>query len=111
MSENREINLNISVTFRHTESTPAIKAHAEEKVSHCLNKYLLHDGDVSVVLLVEKRDHTAEINVLSKGYDIVAKAVTDDLYSAIDKALDNVERQLLKQKERKKNNKHHVVNV
>lgn len=92
--------INIAVTFRHTESTEALKQHAHEKISACLKKYVGHPADVQVVLLVEKRDHIAEVTVHSKGHDAHAKAVTVDLYSAIDKVSDMIDSQLRKQKER-----------
>ena len=92
--------LNVSVTFRHTESTPALHDYALEKVTHCVEKYLTSTGAVHVVLSVEKRDHIAEVNVRAKGHDLSCKATTGDLYSAIDKLVDNLESLLRKQKEK-----------
>lgn len=94
------VQVNVSVTFRHTESTPALKSYAIEKLSHCLHKYARYDADVSVVLCIEKRDHIVEAKIHSKQFDVSSKAVTEDLYSAIDKVVDTVETQLRKQKER-----------
>ena len=105
MSE-EQASFNISVTFRHTDSTPALKAYAEEKVEHCLRKYISREADVHVILLVEKRDHIAEIVLRSKGHDVTAKGITGDLYSAIDKVIDNVDTQLRKQKERMQDRHH-----
>lgn len=101
-------NINISVTFRHTESTDALKAFAIEKVAGAVSKYVGYDTDAQVILLVEKRDHIAEVIVRSKGYDVTAKAITGDLYSSIDKVVDNLDRQLRKQKEILQNHKHPV---
>ena len=100
MSDHTPVELNLSVTFRHTESTPALKAYAEEKLSHCLEKYLHGQADVHMILSVEKRDHTAEVTLRSKVYDIVAIGVTTDLYAAIDKVIDNLSTQLRKKKEK-----------
>ena len=96
----------VSVTFRHTEPTPALKTYAIEKVTHCLQKYITDTADAQLVLSIEKRDHCAEIKVLSKRYEVAVKAVTDDLYSAIDKLVDTVETQIRKQKERLVSHKH-----
>lgn len=101
-----DANVNVTVTFRHTESTPALKAYAIEKISHCVKKYVQHDAEAQVILIVEKRDHIAEANVRSKNYDVTSKAVTEDLYSSIDKVVDTVETQLRKQKERATDHKH-----
>ncbi len=98
--------LNISVTFRHTESTPALKSYAIEKLSHCAGKYISGHADIQVVLSVEKRDHVVEVNLKAKEYDVSCKTVTEDLYSAIDKAVDTVEAQIRKQKDRVKSHKH-----
>ncbi len=92
--------INVSVTFRHTESTPALTDYALEKVTHCVSKYVASSTTVHVVLSVEKRDHVAEVNVHSKGHDASCKASTGDLYSAIDKVVDNLEALLRKQKEK-----------
>ena len=96
----REVEINVSVTFRHTESTPALKTYAIEKLTNTIQKYVHADTEVHVILSVEKRDHLAEANIRSKGHDLTAKATTEDLYSAIDKMSDNVCTQLRKQKEK-----------
>ena len=100
------LDLNISVTFRHTESTPALKSYAQEKVTHCLKKFVTGGAEVQVILSVEKRDHTAEVNVHSKNYNVSGKASTSDLYAAIDKVIDVLDVQLRKQKDRLVTSKH-----
>ena len=106
MSKSHDANVNVAVTFRHTESTPALKSYAIEKITHCVQKYVSHDTEAQVILSVEKRDHSAEANIHSKDYNVSCKAVTGDLYSAIDKVVDTVEGQLRKQKDRLKDHKH-----
>ena len=103
---NKDYNINISVTFRHTDSSEAIKTHAEDKLTHCLEKYISGDADVHVVLNVEKRDHIAEVTVRSKQYDLAAKATTEDLYSAIDEVVHHVNTQMRKKKEQLTSHKH-----
>lgn len=46
------------------------------------------------------------MKVLSKDYDLSGKAVTTDLYSAIDKVVDTLEAQVRKQKDRLRSHKH-----
>jgi putative sigma-54 modulation protein len=104
MSANN-LDLNISVTFRHTEPTEALKTYAIEKIRNTLPKYLMHFTAVDIVLTVQKLDHQAEVKIISKGRDVSAKAVTKDLYSAIDKVVDNLSTQLRKQKEKEIDNK------
>ena len=98
--------INIAVTFRHTESTDALKAYAIEKLTHVIQKFSAYDTEASVVLSVQKLDHTAEVTLHSKVFDAKATATTHDLYAAIDKVSDNVETQLRKQKDRLTDHKH-----
>ena len=102
-------NVHITITFRHTESTPALKAYANEKLEHCVGKYIVKEAEVSIILSVEKKEHVAEVILRSKGHDVSAKAITGDLYSAIDKVVDTVDSQLRKQKERILDQKHHAA--
>ena len=92
--------INVSVTFRHTESTLALKQYAIEKVTQSVKKYVKRDSDVHVVLNIEKRDHIAEANMHSKGFDATVKSVSSDLYEAIDKMAEKLDSQLRRQKER-----------
>lgn len=98
--------LKFSITFRHTESSEALKNYVTDKLSHCLNKYVSGEVDVQVVLSVEKLNHIAEVNMRARPYDISTRTITGDLYSAIDKAVDTVEAQLRKQKDRIVSSKH-----
>ena len=91
---------NISVTFRHTDSTEALKSYANDKVIQTLKKYVHQNADVRVVLSVEKRDHVAEVIIHSKGHDVSAKVTQESLYAAIDKVVDTIATQLRRQKEK-----------
>jgi putative sigma-54 modulation protein len=94
------LGLEVSVTFRHVESTPALKEYAIEKVARTCSKYLHFTHEASVILSVVKQRHMAEINVHAKHFDISAHETTADLYSAIDLAVDKLEAQLRKHKDR-----------
>lgn len=109
MSSTQAPDINISITFRHTESTEALRGHAQQKVKHCVEKYISGHVDVQVVLFVEKRDHGAEVKVLSRDYDISCKAVTEDLYAAIDKVVDTLEAQIRKHKDRLRSHRHETI--
>ena len=92
--------INISVTFRQTDSTNSLKSYATDKLTQVLKKYVRYETEVKVVLSVQKRDHTAEVLVHSKGYDVSGSATTVDLYSAIDKVVDTISEQLRRQKDK-----------
>ncbi|HMO18701.1 MAG TPA: ribosome-associated translation inhibitor RaiA [Oligoflexia bacterium] len=92
--------LNVSVTFRHTDPTEALKKYSTDKVIQRVSKYFHSSGDIRIVLSVEKMDHLVEVHLVGKGIDLVAKATTEDLYSSIDKVVDILEGQLRKQKDK-----------
>lgn len=94
------LDLTASVTFRHTESTAAIKNYAIEKVTQRISKYVHGAATANIILSVEKLDQLAEVHLVAKGLDVVAKATTNDLYSAIDKLTDTLEAQLRKIKDK-----------
>jgi putative sigma-54 modulation protein len=92
--------LEVSVTFRHIEPTAALKDYATEKVERICSKYLRFPLGASVILSVGKQQHLAEINVHAKHFDISAHETTGDLYSAIDLAIDKLEAQRRRHKDR-----------
>ncbi len=92
----------VSVTFRHTDPTEALKQYAEDKI-HRIGKYFSKPLDVHVVLSVDSKERQlAEVELHAPGTTIHGKEETVDLYSAIDLVMDKVERQVKKQKEKVK---------
>lgn len=79
--------MQITVTFRGVEPTPALRAYAEEKLERVVRKYLRRPGDAHVILSVAKSRHAAEITLQADRVPFVAKETTNDLYSAIDQAV------------------------
>ncbi len=97
--------MHITVTFRHMESSEPLKRYAEEKTKR-IEKYLEEPIEVHWVLSVEKIRHMAEATVVAKNISINAREETQDMYSAIDLAIDKLEKQVKKHKEKVKNHKH-----
>ncbi len=91
--------MNITISGRHLEVTPALKQHALDKIKR-LDKYCPNIIDVNAILVVEKYRHIAEVTVLVGGTRINGKEATEDMYSSIDKVLEKIERQLRKHKEK-----------
>lgn len=88
----------VSVTFRHTEPTDALKGYAEEKL-HKIGKYFYRPLNAHVVLSVDSRDRQmAEVTLQARGMTIHGREQTADLYSAIDLVMDKVEQQIRKYK-------------
>lgn len=96
--------MQVTVTFRHVRASKALRQYAEEKVSR-LEKYLVQPIDAHVILSVVKKDHQAEVHLLAKGATLFAAEKTEDLYSAIDLAVDKIDRQVKKLRAKKTNHK------
>jgi putative sigma-54 modulation protein len=92
----------VSVTFRHTEPTSALKRYVEQKLNR-IGKYFAHPLDAHVILAVESRDcQVAEVELHTHGTMIHGREKNQDLYAAIDLAMDKIQRQIKKQKEKTK---------
>ncbi len=96
--------MHISVTFRHLDSTDAVRDYAEEKSEH-FAKFLTEPAEIHWVLSVEKVRHFAEATVNAGGISVNAKEENPDMYAAIDKTAARIKSQVLKHKEKLKNHK------
>jgi putative sigma-54 modulation protein len=85
--------MNINITFRHVEATDAIKAYAHDKVSK-LQKFLRQPLEGKVTLSIEKHEQMAEVRVSAGSEHYEAHERSADLYAAIDKVIDKLERQI-----------------
>jgi putative sigma-54 modulation protein len=97
--------MQITVTFRHVDPTPALRSHAEDKVARVARKYLRRPVDAHVILAVAKERHVAEITLQADHVSMFAKETTHDLYSAIDLAVEKLEHQAQKLKARRRDHK------
>ena len=94
--------IKVAVTFRHTQPTKALKQYAEQKVRR-IAKYFSNPLDAHVILAVDAKEcQVAEVELHAHGAMIVGKEQHQDLYAAIDLAIDKIERQIKKQKTKTK---------
>lgn len=91
--------MKISVTFRNTEGENWHKEYIDQKLKK-LEKYMDNPVEARVVISVEKFRNAAEVNLITNGQNINAKEEAKDMYLAIDNAIEKIERQLKKRKER-----------
>jgi putative sigma-54 modulation protein len=96
--------MRITVTFRHMEATDALRQHAEKRLRR-VAKYVHRAVDAHVILSVVKRRHVAEIILNADRTTLTAKEETDDLYSAIDLAVDKLEQRARRHTEKLKSHK------
>ena len=97
--------MQVLVTFRHIEATEALRQYAEHKVAR-VYKLMRRPIEAHVVLSVTKRRHVAEIILSGEHLHVNATEETGDLYSAIDLAMDKIERQIQKRVTKRKAHKH-----
>jgi putative sigma-54 modulation protein len=90
--------MDMTVTGRHVDVTPAIREYAEKKLEQ-IGIDFPRILSAHYILEVDKFRHIAEL-VLQCGNHITieAREVSEDLYASIDRVVDKVERQMRKYK-------------
>jgi len=91
--------MQIQLTGQHIAITEPLRSYVQDKLARIERHY---DGIVSahVVLSVAKLRQQAEATLQLAGNPIVATAVAEDMYAAIDALVDKIDRQLQKHKDK-----------
>jgi putative sigma-54 modulation protein len=97
--------MQVAVTFRHMDATEALRQYAEDKIDKALRKYLRSTFDAHVVLSTERHQHNCDVTVSVSGHTIKGTERTTDMYSAIDRVGDKIERQVRRYKDKLRNHK------
>ncbi len=93
--------------FRHMESSPALRAYAEERLEK-IKRYFADPLKISCTFSVEKLRQIAQFDVtLRNGLQLHASESTENLYSSVDLALAKMERQVRRYKDRIRHHKPH----
>jgi len=96
--------MNLNITGRHFEVTPALKEYVENKFNK-INNHFDHVINAKFILSVEKFDNIVDATIHLPHLDINAKSVDEDMYKSIDLVITKLDRQVIKYKE--KNKDHH----
>ncbi|MEC9493109.1 ribosome hibernation-promoting factor, HPF/YfiA family [Flexistipes sp.] len=91
--------MHIQITAKNIDLTDAIRSYVNKKIGK-VKKYFDQVIEVHVVLEVQKNLHIAEVLVNAKGVFLKGLEKSEDLYASIDLAVDKIERQLVKYKEK-----------
>lgn len=91
--------MSISITGRHLTITPALRNYLEKRVQRLTRYGTVIDGG-QFILGVEKYRHVAEGILAVNGRRIQGKVATPKMYESIDRLLDKLERQLVKNKDK-----------
>ncbi|NLV75890.1 MAG: ribosome-associated translation inhibitor RaiA [Tissierellia bacterium] len=89
--------MKLNFTGKNIEVTEALKDVTEKKLGK-LDKYFQGDVEGNVVYSVERNRKIIEITINLPGTILRAEEYSDDMYAAIDKAVDILERQIRKHK-------------
>jgi putative sigma-54 modulation protein len=89
--------MNVEYTARKYQITPTIRREVETGINK-IRKILGDRFETKVILAVEKRRHKAEITIDPPNGPIVGLAETTDMASAVNEALDHLQKQALKHK-------------
>ena len=97
--------MNINLTGRHLEITPAIREYATGKFGK-IKRHFDNVIDVNIILSVEKLKQKAEATIHISGKDVFVECEDENLYAAIDALVDKLDRQVLKHKEKNEARRH-----
>jgi len=94
----------VRVQGKHVTVTDALRQRVEQKVSK-LSRHFDHIQDAQVVLSVSRnravgRAQGAEVTVWCDGLVLRAEELSQDMYTSIDKAVDKLDRQIAKYRDR-----------
>ena len=88
--------MQVSITGRNVTVTDNVKAHIDEKLARCLGMFPRIES-VHVILDVEKILQVAEIVIQGANHiRVSATEKSENLYDAIDRAVEHAERQMRK---------------
>jgi putative sigma-54 modulation protein len=89
--------MNLNVSGHRLEVTPAIRAYVSSKLER-VKRHFDHVIDAHVILSVGKLHQKAEVTLHLRGRDLHCTSSEPDLYAAIDRLADKLDRQVLKHK-------------
>lgn len=92
--------MQMNISGHHVDVSDALRDYVQSKFDR-LQRHYSQITQVDVVLNVEKMVHKAEGTVHIAGKDLFAAAESEDMYAAIDALTDKLDRQLIKEKEKR----------
>jgi putative sigma-54 modulation protein len=96
--------MQMNITFRNFDASDALKERAHEKLEK-VKKYFDRPIEAHLVLSLERHIHHADLTVHSGSFTLGGKGKSENMYHSIDLAVEHIETQLRRSKEKLKN--HH----
>lgn len=105
--------MNLTISGRHLELTPAIHAYVQSKLER-IKRHFDHVIDIAVILTVNRvaekeKSQKAEVNIRLRGKDLHVESIAENLYAAIDLLIDKLDRQVIKYKTKLKDHQHGAI--
>ena len=91
--------MQVNISGQHLEVTEPLRTYIGEKLDR-LERHFDKITNVQVILSVEKLQQKIEATLNIPGGEVVANAVHEDMYAAIDSLTDKLDRKLKKHKEK-----------
>jgi len=92
--------MQISTTARHCEIDPQLRTQAVERLERC-TRFATDFHDVRLIVTAEKFRHVAEVHLRLNHHEMVSKEEAPEMKVAIDLAIDGLEAQLRRFKDRR----------
>ena len=100
--------MRVNITARRFKLSDDLKLYTEKAV-YRLKKYYEPIIDVDIILSWEKKDRIAEINISVYGNTLTAHERSSDMRKSIDRAVNKLERQLKKYKDKTRGFEHEKI--
>ncbi len=95
--------MQLTISGHHIDVTDALHDYVTSKLSR-LERHHDNITNTHVILSVDKLMQKAEATLHIAGADLFANSQSEDLYAAVDALVDKLDRQLIKHKEKQRDN-------
>ncbi len=96
--------MRVNFTFRQMDSSDALKAHTASKLKR-LERFEDRELTVGAVFSIDKFHKTCEFKISGAHGTFLQTETRDDMYEAVDVAIDKLDRQLSRAKSKRKHHK------
>jgi putative sigma-54 modulation protein len=101
--------MNLSITTRGYKAPERLKTYLNDKIKR-LDRFSDRINGLEAVLSYEKLDQVVEFKLHGPHKMVIVKEKSNDVFKSIDLAIDNLERQIAKMKEKmKRHDKRKIV--
>ncbi len=97
--------MKISIYSKNLQLTDSLREASIKKLRR-LDKFFQQDIEAKVVLSIEKKIHKVEVTIPFNGRIVRVEEYSDDMYNALDEAVESLEQQIRKYKTKLQDKRH-----